>query len=385
MKFARRDMLRHSAMGMLAITSDRSAVDASMGVGARQNSDFLSLTDAGARGDGKADDTAALHDAIERCIETGATLYVPSGSYRHRSLRIAPKGRAGLRIAGEWAFDVEEATRGSFLIHDGTGPGLELGGEGGPFPLDIEGICFVGNSISEAGVRIAGRSSLHFRRCGWIRYGNPKGMGSLHLTRSNQDFVGLLSLDQCWFAYGEKGVLIDKPLTNVVNIHNCTFLDISQCIIIEKNSSSRVLNVRDCHFENSNFLKNVIFVDGSVFNLNFTGNYIEQNSESLNSPLIYIDRKGNGEISRGIIVEGNFFQKVLGKPNTSILYFNEVSGVRVSSNVTSSGGHLDRYWCLIGSSASDIHIDLPSSPNGVISYPIYDSQKRILLEKNHTA
>jgi len=384
MEFARRDMLRHSAMGMLAVVSDGPAISARAEGQNAQRNDFISLTDAGARGDGETDDTAALRDAIDRCLETGATLYVPSGHYRHSALHIAPKGRAGLRIVGEWAFDVDQATRGSFLVHDGIGPGLEFGGDGGPFPLDVEGICFVGNPMSEAGVRIVGRSSLHFRRCGWIKHSNAEGMGALHLTRTSQDFVGLLLLSECWFAYGKKGVLIDQTLTNVINIHNCHFLDVDRCILIIKNASCRILNVRDSHFENSENLKNVIYIDGSVFSFNFTGNYIEQNSNTLNSPLIDIDRKETGDISRSLLIQGNFFQKALGTKYSSIIRLNEVSGVNISSNFSSSGGYIDRYWCWIGHSASNMIVELPSSPNGVISYPIFELNSQTSFNRDYT-
>ncbi len=376
MEFARRDMLRHSAMGMLAIASDGPAIGAPSDGQVGQRGGFISLTDAGARGDGKTDDTAALRDAIDRCIETGAILYVPSGSYRHSTLRIAPKGRAGLRIIGEWAFDIEQTTRGSFLVHHGPGPGLEFAGEGGPFPLDVEGVCFIGNPEAEAGVRIVGRSSLHFRRCGWVRHSSADGMGALHITRTQQEFVGLLSLQECCIAYSSKGIVIDKPLTNVINIHRCSFLDVIECIMVIDNASCRTFNIRDSHFENNRALKTVLSVDGSIFSLNFTGNYIEQNSTSLNSPMIDINRKGAGDISRGILIEGNFFQKILGSRDAAIIYLNEVDDVNIRSNVVSSGGTEDRYWCWVGPAARNIRIDLPSSPNGVAPYPIFDERTK---------
>lgn len=284
---------------------------------------------------------------------------------------------------GDWAHDCYPGARGSFFVHDGAGPGVEFGGESGPFYLSIEGICFVGNPASQSGVRIVGRSSMSFSRCGWTHYYNVRGDGALHLTRAAQDFVGVISVSGCWFANGVRGVVIDRPLTNVINIDDTKFIDVSRCIDLVRDCSVRSLNIGRCHFESHNHLRCALGVDGTVYALNFTGNYIEQNSTQLNEPLIDIAKRRPGEISRGVVIEGNFIQKMLGAQKTAIIRLAEVQRVSVRSNVTSAGNADDRYWCVIAPGVVDAYIEPPATPNGVAPYPVLNMRTGRAYKRAH--
>lgn len=352
---------------------------------AEKIAEFVSLKDFGAAGDDVADDTDAIVKAVEHCISTGDGLRVPKGRYCHQPLFFAPAIRQGLRIVGDWSYDHDPADTGSFFRQvGGSDYGWTFDGDSGPFYLSVEGIGFIGTNDSGGGVKIKGRSSIGFNRCGWFGYGRTSYPASaLYLTRTDEDFVGVLAVNDSWFSRCAKGILIDKELSNAISITRSRFIDTARPVSIEAGGSCRALLVDDNVFEGTATLTTVVSVDGYVWNFSFTRNYIEQNTTTNNSPLIAIMRSTPGERSRSIAIEDNIIQKIMGVAGASIISLSEASGISVRRNTYTSGGDTDRYWCRLDASVERAQIDLPECPNGVTSHPILNTRLGRTFLRNH--
>lgn len=104
--------------------------------------DVFNVKDYGALGDGKADDTQAVQQAINAIDEPGrkaGILYFPHGAYRLSTITI-PVSIRGLTIAGSGRHDSRDGTR---LVHAGTGPLFTTGGEGSFVYFFARDIAFV--------------------------------------------------------------------------------------------------------------------------------------------------------------------------------------------------------------------------------------------------
>jgi hypothetical protein len=88
---------------------------------AEKLADTLSVRDFGARGDGIADDTAALQAAVRAAQAAARPLFIPAGTYRH----------LGLTIAGGIDLHGEGAPLYTVLKYEGTGTALQLRNAGG--------------------------------------------------------------------------------------------------------------------------------------------------------------------------------------------------------------------------------------------------------------
>ena len=66
-----------------------------------KNSDWLSVKDFGAAGDGSTDDTTAIQNALNAVATLGKKLYVPSGVYRVSALTYQPTGQTPLVLVGD--------------------------------------------------------------------------------------------------------------------------------------------------------------------------------------------------------------------------------------------------------------------------------------------
>ncbi|MBZ5585809.1 MAG: SMP-30/gluconolactonase/LRE family protein [Acidobacteriia bacterium] len=196
---------------------------------------YLSAAEFGAKGDGEADDSAAIQAAIDKAGNRAGTgiLFVPSGRYRlTRTIYAWP----GVRIFGYGA------TRPAFVLgpntpgfQDGvgvmvmftgarTGGGAGRGGRGFRIPFPPVGSVPPNEAIADAspGTFYSAMSNIDFE----IGEGNPAAIGirfhaAQHAYLSHMDFhtgSGLAALTEIGnyaqdlkFYGGRYGILTDKP------------------------------------------------------------------------------------------------------------------------------------------------------------------------------
>lgn len=133
----RRDYLKKvgvSLAGLVGLGFAGSSCSKSQGAPAQAGSGpYLNVKDFGARGDGVADDTEAVQEAIESVPDRGGTLFFPSGAYRITSSLTVRN--PGIRLLGEGPVSHNESLngaggRGSMMIADGDGMTLLCIGHG---------------------------------------------------------------------------------------------------------------------------------------------------------------------------------------------------------------------------------------------------------------
>lgn len=156
----------------------------------------------GAVGDGVADDTAALQEAITHAEETTGLLYIPSGDYRITgTLRI----RKSVRIVGDKGCI---NYKGTYLRHYGDGDmsAIYVGGDDENYVHNVflENIA-VGNfsvdflnqyAEEKTGITFANASEIQVEGCSF--YGFHVGVCMSGLTIAN--------FNKCWFYYNKYGI-----------------------------------------------------------------------------------------------------------------------------------------------------------------------------------
>ena len=328
--------------------------------------------------------TSEILAAIAHCNANNAALYVPDGKYGHTAIVVQPLLRSGLKIYGNWTSDYDPLESGSFFVQIGDGYGLTFDGESGPFYLRVEGVCFVGSALSNGGLQIVGRSSLEISRNGFIGYSNPAyPCAGLLITRNAEPFVGVIDICQNWFAYSNKGIIINQSITNVVNVIGNKFLDVKRCFVGEGNADGRAWNLLYNYFEGQADMEHAIYIDGHVLNLSIKYSYIEQNSLIINSAMIYLGQSAPGALYRSTVIAENFLQKELGSPGTSIIYATRSAGLKIENNTLAFGNQTDRFFVIISDSVEDSYIERANGQNGVEPYPILNQRTGRIYNRSH--
>jgi hypothetical protein len=114
--FNRRDLARTALTGGAAALLSGSALYAEQTAGAT----FLNARELGAKGDGTADDTAALQKAIDTAAEQSGGVFLPPGVYRTRELQV----RAGTALIGIPAWNYTSGGGTVLRLADGSASGL---------------------------------------------------------------------------------------------------------------------------------------------------------------------------------------------------------------------------------------------------------------------
>jgi hypothetical protein len=105
--------------------------------------DFIDVRDAGAVGDGKADDTAALQKALDKAAETQATVHIPEGVFCCSTLKVPPS--VGLLGNPTWTYGTNT---GSVLKLCDPSANCLLDITGA-FGVRITGLCLEGGRLGD--------------------------------------------------------------------------------------------------------------------------------------------------------------------------------------------------------------------------------------------
>lgn len=208
-----------------------------------QRSDWVNVKTAvqpGAKGDGVADDTAAIQAALNR-IQDGFTIYFPPGTYRITKTLESPAGRhLGVTLIGHG--------RSSRLVWDGEAGGRMFWPKDGmPYSRyvgltwDGRGKAAVGvehssQKVYETEIRHQHEAFLNFTEAG-IRAGHKKKISSAETL-----------YDNCWFENCKNGVFITTYNDLDHTFSGCEF---RRCGVGIFSGNGSNFYVRDSHFEQS--------------------------------------------------------------------------------------------------------------------------------------
>lgn len=146
---------------------------------------YITGKDFGAVGNGTADDTVALQEAIDYCFDNKRSLYLKSGTYKVSATLLKDQAFHSINIIGDGS--------GSTIIK-GThnGPILKIkGGSGSAALSKISHISFEGSNIGVA-VEVADQCNLVFEHCQFTKC--TVGL-QLHNEHGFTEFVRALGCD----------------------------------------------------------------------------------------------------------------------------------------------------------------------------------------------
>lgn len=109
----------------------------------------------GARGDGVADDTAAIVAATEALSSRGGIVYFPPGTYRHTGLTLT-RSHVTWQGAGRTDDSPQQNVGTSILYHSSTGPAITIAGTRPVANLTIRDLAIQGTTLATAGIRLRG-------------------------------------------------------------------------------------------------------------------------------------------------------------------------------------------------------------------------------------
>lgn len=277
-----------------------------------------SVRNHGARGDGKADDTAA----IQKAIDAGGTIRFPAGTYRLTRTLVVDLERTGLvGLCGDGP---------ARLVMAGAGPALRFvgthGGTADPKSVKpnvwerrrspmVEGLEIVGDHAEADGIAAEGTMQLTLQRVGIRLCRN-----GVHLVKRNRNVL----LSACHI-YQNRGIGV---FYDDVNLHqsNLVGCHISYCEgggVVSRGGDVRNVHISGCDIESNMGPKgpptaNVLLdcTGGSIAEVAITGCTIQHNSSGPDSANIRILGKG-ADSKKGaatqwghVTISGNVFSDV---------------------------------------------------------------------------
>jgi len=305
----------------------------------KERGSFVTVLDFGAKGDGQADDSAAIQGLIN---SKGGSIRFPAGSYRITKPLVVALGRDGYT-----SFVADGTAR---LLMDRPGPairfiGTHTTGSADPNQVKpeiwelqrmpvVEGLAILGNHAEADGIEAIGTFQLtlrgvHIRKC---RHG-------VHLVNRNRNIL----IDGCHI-YENSGIGV---FYDHVNLHqsNVSASHISYCRqggVVVRGGDVRNIHIAGCDIE-ANEAKdgppaaNVLLDcdDGSVAEVAITGCTIQHSKEAPDSANIRILGRGFAErrgekmpFNCGNVTIGD---NVLSDVKTNI-HLDGVRGVSITGN-----------------------------------------------------
>ncbi len=105
---------------------------------------MINIRDFGARGDGKADDTGAIRQAVAQAAQTGATVFVPDGTFLTTTISIPPH----VGMAGNPTWDFRDF--GGSILRLGDDRARCLIDLTGAIGTTLDGLCLDGAGLGDA-------------------------------------------------------------------------------------------------------------------------------------------------------------------------------------------------------------------------------------------
>lgn len=337
----------------------------------------INVLDYGAVGDGVANDTAALQAAINAALAGNKAVYIPTGIYAHTGLTISTDARPSLHIFGDSAGDYFPGTTGSVLKDTGTGYSLSIvtptASSHAPFPCRIEGLTFYGNASSDGGINIVGKSSVCIEHCTFTYYTQSAAAGISY--SNNGVFQGVQKVSNCYFANGNVGIYFYTTYpNNAFTFDKNTFIDLQSGIQFGGSMAVEVRNINIVfnHFENVEAYP--IHAYGALWNALIMGNYFESTVIPQNPAIaLFVGPGPYANFHRDVHITDNYFQYVPINGN-GIIYIDRCKSARVENSMIAFGDNAAKYFVEIGADVEEVYVDKPSTPNGVVTYPIFNTK-----------
>ena len=232
-------------------------------------SQYISVTDFGAVGNGVADDTAAIQAAINSLTNGGSILF-PEGTYLI-SAALNLSNKVNIALIGSSPVNTLQASGSQIRWASGvgTGPVVNLTGafsiEIGNLGFYVTNNAFNGNII-EIAPGALDASGIHIHDCSFV------GDTSASQIAKSISLSGVLDsvFERCMFRYGFQGIGCSGVSNNAITIRNCWF-DEATTACIGMNGATGWL-VQNNVFEV--VATTAILNTGTMSAVNITGNWM---------------------------------------------------------------------------------------------------------------
>ena len=158
-------------------------------------SGVISIRQFGAKGDGSADDTQTIQNAMTIAHTQGATIYVPTGTYVITQSIVKPASFYVPNIFGDGMS--KSILKGKGFSSGNFGVSLLRfeGGSGAICGAEIYGLMFDSFDAKGHGVEVCGQDGITFRKCGF----NNLVIGGLLHNKKSGDFSEYVVFEDCSF------------------------------------------------------------------------------------------------------------------------------------------------------------------------------------------
>ncbi|MGD8969052.1 MAG: glycosyl hydrolase family 28-related protein [Anaerolineae bacterium] len=287
----------------------------------RGTCEVFNVRDFGAVGDGLADDTGAIQEAIDAAPGDGAIICFPKGIYR-TTAPVRVRNRGNIKLAGvPVRLGAVGDLSGSCIKNEGAGCTLEIVSDDGSQHRGvwIEGMHLRGSGTSDHVVRVSQMNMVHFTDSLII---GASGVGKAGIIFDRVAFVNLLRtrVQACYY-----GLLFDGSIANgylnFLNTFHCEFEQNSRAGVV---LSGQELGFFGCNFEGQPIGASIAggdFVGPPPYDspcagatrgitsraITFHGCYFEGNTDTAL-------RVGHCAAVHGASVTGNYFYQQAGNP-----------------------------------------------------------------------
>jgi hypothetical protein len=317
--------------------------------------DVVSVKDFGAVGDGVADDTVAIQNAITYAAPLGISVYIPAGTYKITALTL-PQQHGGIEIFGEAfnsMFNMENAIyRGSVLVSTQSSGNI-ISCDGGSF-------------YSNRGIRIRNLSmrvstadyAIYLKRSPELNL-----LENLTIYNDNASGGSGLALESCWVGTRVNGCQFNAAVIGSSNIGINVFNDIKAggVSIEDTNATKFARGIRIGGDVYQATLRNVggegckhgFYIDGNDPKVVLDTCHCEFNTDIA----IYVEKSG------GVVITNSTFYRNAESAALKAEIFVASGGLNFNYNLEVSNCN----FFGLGTNVTAIYIANPSFGSGIIS------------------